>query len=414
MMLPVMKLLFHADFRRFWAADSVSQVGAAVTLVALPLVAIGTLRATPFETGLLVVFEYLAFLVIGLPAGAWVDRVRRRPVMIAGALARAVLLGSIPVAYWLDALTLGQLYVAAFGISVCTVFFDVAHQSYLPHLVDDDQLLDANVKLEATRSIAQVGGPGLGGALVGALTAPVAIVVDAVGFLTSALFLVRIRGTETTPHARARLRSEIAEGLRFVFGDPLLRAITLTSAVSNLCAMIGASMLLVLLNGELGLSPFLCGLVFTAEAVGGLLGSLVTTRVAAKLGQGPAMCLSVTVSGLLWMAALPMFQSDWRFAVGVALQGLGWVVFMTFKINSVAFRQQLCPKPLLGRMTASVRFVVWGAMPVGALLGSALGQSIGVRQAMWVGVLGELLAVIPVFLSPLRGIRDFHLVKDGR
>ncbi|MFE2216523.1 MFS transporter [Streptomyces canus] len=401
-------LLRHPDFRRFWTADSVSQAGAAVTLVALPLVAIGPLDATPFETGLLVVFEYLAFLVIGLPAGAWVDRVRRRPVMIACVLARALLLGSIPVAYWLDVLTMGQLYVAAFGISVCTVFFDVAYQSYLPHLVEDDQLLEANVKLEATRNIAQVGGPGLGGILVGALTAPVAIVVDAVGFVTSALFLSRIRGSETRPevHPEASLRAEIGEGLRFVFGNPLLRAITLTAAISNLAAMIGASMLLVLLNGELGLSPFLCGLVFTAEAVGGLLGALLTTKIAARLGQGPAMCLSVTVSGLLWMLALPMFQSDWRFAVGVVLQGLGWVVFMTFKINSVALRQLLCPKPLLGRMTASVRFVVWGAMPVGALLGSALGQSIGVRQAMWVGVLGELLAVIPVLLSPLRTMRE--------
>ncbi|MFF7357203.1 MULTISPECIES: MFS transporter [Streptomyces] len=401
-------LFFHPDFRRFWTADSVSQAGAAVTLVALPLVAIGPLDATPFETGLLVVFEYLAFLVIGLPAGAWVDRVRRRPVMIVCALARAVLLGSIPVAYWLDVLTIGQLYVAAFGVSVCTVFFDVAYQSYLPHLVEDGQLLEANVKLETTRNIAQVGGPGLGGVLVGALTAPVAIVVDAVGFVTAALLLSRIRGSEAKPeaHPEASLRSEIAEGLRFVFGNPLLRAITLTAAISNLAATIGASMLLVLLNGELGLSPFLCGLVFTAEAVGGLLGSLLTTRIAARLGQGPAMCLSVTLSGLLWMLALPMFQSDWRFAVGVVLQGLGWVVYMTFKINSVVFRQQLCPRPLLGRMTASVRFVVWGAMPVGAFMGSALGQSIGARQAMWVGALGELLAVIPVLLSPLRTMRE--------
>ncbi|GAA4632628.1 MFS transporter [Actinoallomurus vinaceus] len=401
-------LFFHADFRRFWTADSVSQAGAAVTLVALPLAAIGTLHATPFETGLLVVFEYLAFLGIGLPAGAWVDRVRRRPVMIAGGIARAVLLGSIPLAYWLDVLTLAQLYAVAFGVSVCTVFFDVAYQSYLPHLVDDDRLLAANVRLESTRSIAQVGGPALGGVLVGALTAPVAIIVDAIGFGTSAFFLARIRSTEAKPEDRpdAKLRSEIGEGLRFVFGDSLLRAITFTAAISNMFATLGASMLLVLLNDELGLSPFLCSLVFTAEAVGGLLGSLVTARIAARFGQGRAMWLSVIGSGLLWTLALPMFQSDWRFAIGVVLQGLGWVVFMTFKLNSVTLRQQLCPKPMLGRMTASVRFVVWGAMPIGALAGSALGQSIGVRQAMWVGVLGELLAVIPVLLSPLRTMRE--------
>jgi MFS family permease len=405
---PPASLIAQPDFRRFWSADTVGQAGAAVTLVALPLVAIGILQATPFEAGLLVMFEYLAFLVLGLPAGAWVDRMHKRPVLIAGALIRAALLGSIPLAYWLDVLTLGQLYAVAFGISVCTVFFDVAYQSYLPHLVADVRLLEANVKLESTRSIAQVGGPGAGGALIGALTAPVAILVDAAGFVACAVLVLRVRATETKPAraTRTSLRAEIGEGLRLVLGNRLLRTITLTAAISNLCGTIGASMLLVLLNGELGLSPFLCGLVFTAEAVGGLLGSLVTVQVAARLGQGPAMCASVVASGLLWALALPMFQSDWRFAVGVALQGLGWVAFMTFKINSVAFRQRLCPKPLLGRMTASVRFVVWGAMPVGALVGSVLGQYIGVREAMWVGVLGELFAVIPLLLSPLRRMRE--------
>ncbi|MGQ4387130.1 MFS transporter [Streptomyces sp. SAS_270] len=408
-------LFRHADFRRFWAADATSQTGAAVTLVALPLIAIGPLHATPFEAGLLVVFEYLAFLVIGLPAGAWVDRMRRRPVMITGSLCRAALLGSVPVAYGLGALTLPQLYGVAFGVSVCTVFFDVAHQSYLPQLVDDAALVEANVKLEATRSIAQVGGPGAGGALVGALSAPVAVVVDAVGFVGSALFLSCIRQTETKPPARpdASLRAEIGEGLRFVFGNPLLRALTLTGAISNMCGTIGASMLLVLLNGQLGLSPFLCGLVFTAEAAGGLLGSLLTVRVADRIGQGPAMCASVVTSGVLWMLALPMYQADGRFAVAVALQGLGWVCFMTFKINSVSVRQQLCPKPLLGRMTATNRFVVWGSMPIGALLGSTLGGTVGVRQAMWVGVLGELLAVLPVFFSPLRTMRRLPGAPPG-
>lgn len=397
-------LFFHAGFRRLWSADSVSQAGSAVTLIALPLVAIGTLRATPFEAGLLVMFEYLAFLIIGLPAGAWVDRMRRRRLMIAGDLCRAALLGSIPVTFCLDALTLPQLYVVAFGVSVCTTFFDVASQSYLPHLVESTKLVEANVKLEATRSISQVGGPGVGGVLVGVLTAPVAIVVNVAGFVISALFLSRIRRVETTPETSpdANLRTEITEGLRFVFGDQLLRAITLTSAISNMCATIGASMLLVLLAGELGLSPFLCGLVFTAEAVGGLIGSLLTVRIAAKLGQGRAMCAAVITSGVLWLLALPLYQADWRFATAVAAQGLGWVAFMTFKITSVAFRQRLCPKPLLGRMTATFRFVVWGSMPVGALIGSVLGQSLGVRQAMWVGALGELLAVLPVLFSPLR------------
>ncbi|WP_328940599.1 MFS transporter [Streptomyces sp. NBC_00250] len=402
-------LLRIADFRRLWIGDTVSQAGTAVTLLALPLVAIGTLGASPFEAGLLVACEYLGFLLLGLPAGAWVDRMRRLRVMITGDLGRAVLLASVPAAALLDVLTLPQLYVVAFGVSVCTAFFDIAYQSHLPQLVDEDRLVEANVALEATRTITAAGGPGAGGALVGALTAPVAIVVDAVSFVVSAAFLARIRGgrADAAPESRpgVRLRGEIAEGLRFVFGHPLLRALTLTSAISNLCGTIGASMLLVLLAGELGLSPFLCGLVFTAEALGGFLGSLLTLRIAGRFGQERAMAASVITSGLLWLLALPFFQADWRFAVAVALQGLGWTAFMTFKVTSVALRQRLCPPPLLGRMTATFRFVVWGSMPVGALLGGLLGQHLGARSALWAGALGELLAVLPLLLS-LRGPRE--------
>ncbi|MDY0813737.1 MFS transporter [Kitasatospora purpeofusca] len=412
---PPAGLFRHADFRRFWAADTVSQAGAAVTLVALPLVAVGTLAATPFEAGLLVAFEYLAFLLIGLPAGAWVDQVRQRPVMIAADVVRAVLLCSVPVASWLGALTLPQLYAVAFGMSVCTAFFDVAHGSYLPHLVADEHLVAANVRIEASRSSVQVGGPGAGGALVGALTAPVALAVDVLSFGLSALLLGRIRRSGARPTARpgVALRTEIAEGLRFVLGDRLLRAVTLTAAVSNLCGTIGASMLMVLLAGELHLSPFLCGLVFTAEAVGGLVGSLLTVRFTARLGEGPAMCAAVAGSAVLWLLAVPLFRADGRFVLAVLLQSSGWVLFMTFKITSVAFRQRLCPKPLLGRMTATVRFLVWGVMPIGALIGGVLGQSLGVRQALWAGALGELLAVLPVLCSPLRRMRELPHAPAG-
>ncbi|WP_374104366.1 MFS transporter [Streptomyces sp. ISL-43] len=169
---------------------------------------------------------------------------------------------------------------------------------------------------------------------------------------------------------------------------------------------IGAAMLLVLLAGELGLSPFLCGLVFTAEAVGGFLGSLITTRMAGRFGLGRAMCASVIISGVLWLSAVPLFHDDWRFAVAATLQSLGWTAFMTFKITSVAFRQQVCPEPLLGRMTATFRFVVWGCMPLGALVGGLLAEHFGARTALWTGALGELLAVLPLLLSPLRSARE--------
>lgn len=407
-------LRFHRDFRWLWTADTVSQIGAGVTLVALPLVAIRTLHASPFEASLLVMFEYLAALVIGLPVGAWVDRMRQRRVMMAGDACRAVLLGSIPLAAAMGVLTLAQLYVVAFGVSVCTAFFDVSFQSYLPRLVAADQLVPGNVKLETTRNVAQAGGPGLGGAVVGALTAPMAILVNAVTFVLSALSLARIRTPDVKPApSGSNLRSDIGEGLRLVFGNRLLRAITLSSAISNMCGTISASMLLVLLAGQLHISSFLCGLVFTAEAVGGLIGALTVGRIVSRLGQGPAMCLTLIVSSVLWLLALPMYQADWRFALALLLNSLGWVSFMTYKISSVSMRQRLCPKPLLGRMTATFRFVVWGLMPVGALVGGVLGQTLGPRQAMWIGVVGELAASLPILLSPLRNMRDLPPAPDS-
>lgn len=395
------------DFRRLWIGDTVSQAGAAVTVLALPLVAIGPLGASPFEAGLLVMCEYLGFLLLGLPAGAWVDRMRGRRVMIAGDLGRAALLATLPVAAWLDVLTLPQLYAVGFGLSVLTAFFDIAYQSQLPRLVDADRLVAANVALESSRTVTAAAGPGVGGALIAAVTAPVALVVDAASFLVSAVSLSRIRRPDPKPERvpGARLRDEIAEGLRFVFRDRLLRALTLTAAISNLCGTIGASMLLVLLAGELGMSPFLCGLVFTAEALGGLLGSLLTTRAVARLGETRAMCASVVVSGALWLAALPFFHADWRYALACVLQGLGWTAFMTFKIASVALRQRVTPAPLLGRVTATVRFVVWGVMPLGALAGGLLGEYAGVRTALWTGGIGELLAVVPLLLVAARRSR---------
>ncbi|WP_018349397.1 MFS transporter [Longispora albida] len=397
----------HRDFRQLWAADTVSQAGTAVTLVALPLVAISVLHATPAQAGLLVACEYLAFLLLGLPAGAWADRYRPRRIMLAGDLGRAVLLGSVPAAAAFGVLSLPQLYAVAFGMSVCTVFFDVAYGGYLPRLVPAEQLTDGNVKLEVTRTIAQVGGPGIGGLLISALTAPFAVLVDALSYLGSAALLARIRtpGQPGTREPGGSLRAEIGAGLRFVFGHRQLRGITLTAALSNLFGTIGFSLLLVLLAGELRLPPVLCGLVFTAEAAGGLIGALLTRRIVARIGERLALSVPVAVSAVLWLLAVPMFQADWRLAVAFVLHGLGWVVFMTFRISSVSYRQRLCPPELLGRMTATVRFVVWGAMPAGAVIGGLLGQWLGVRPALWIGAAGELFAVLPVFLALTAGRR---------
>lgn len=410
-----------AGFRRLWAADTVGQAGTAVTLLALPLVAVGTLDATPFQAGLLMACEYLAFLLVGLPAGAWVDRSRHRRVMIAGGLGRALLLATVPLTAALGALTLPQLYAVAFGLSLCAVFSDVAAQSVLPRLVDGERLVEANVRLESTRGLVQAAGPGVGGLLLAVVTAPAALAVDAFGHLASALLLTGVRPADTVPGpgpesgGREGLRAEIAAGLRFVFRHPRLRAVTLASALSNFCGTVGAAVLMVLLAGDLGLSPLWCGLVFTAEAAGGLLGGLLTARLADRFGDGRAMCGSLLLSGVAWLAAVPAFQDDWRFAVAVALQALGWAAFMPFKIGAVSLRQRLCPPELLGRVTATVRFVVWGTMPAGALAGGLLGEWFGARAALWTGAVAELLAVVPLLAmaSSRRGGRGRRNGRAG-
>src|SRR5215212_3473823 len=270
-------LWHHRDFVRLWTGDSISQVGTMVSLIAMPLLAIKVLDATPFEVGLLSTFETLAFLLVGLPAGAWVDRLRRRNVLIVADIGRALLLGSLPLAWYLDALTLAQLYAVALLSGVLTVFFDVAYQSYLPHLVGRDNLVDGNGKLEASRAVAQIGGPSAGGLLVQWLTAPYALLVDGLSYLWSAVWIGAIAAREQAPERpeHRNLVAEIREGLRFVLRHPLLRAITATTGTSNFFNTILNTALIVLLadQAELNLSAGTIGLFFSLGSIGGLLGA---------------------------------------------------------------------------------------------------------------------------------------------
>src|SRR3954468_15233173 len=249
-------LLRHRDFRHLWAAETVSQVGTQVTLLALPVVAVTVLDATPLEMGVLSALETAAFLLIGLPAGAWVDRWRRKRVLMTADLVRAVVLATLPVAYLLDALSLGQLFAVAAVAGTATVFFDVAYQSYLPALIDRDLLVDGNGKLEASRAVAQVAGPGLTGVLLRVLGAPLLVLIDAVSFLLSALFIGRIRHVDTVPDRAARrpLRVEIAEGLSFVVRHPLLRRIVACTGLGNLAGSAITALLVLFALRQLGLS----------------------------------------------------------------------------------------------------------------------------------------------------------------
>jgi MFS family permease len=406
-------LLREFDFRQLFVADTISQIGTQVSMLALPLVAVLALKASSFEVGVLAACETLAFLLVGLPAGAWVDRLRRRQVLIAGDLGRAVLLGSVPLAWWTGHLTMAQLYVVALLTGVCTVFFDVSYQSYLPHLVGRDNLVEGNAKLEVVRATNQIAGPTAAGLLIQWLTAPYAVAVDAVSYLGSALFVTRIRKREEKPVRApdARLGREIMEGLRFVLGNRMLRAIAACTGSSNFFSGIGGAMEVVLLARVLHLSPGLIGLVFSVGSIGGLIAAFTATPIARRLGQGPTIWIIPAITApasLLW----PITQRGWLLwatAVGFGIWSFGAVVY---NITQVSFRQGLCPERLLGRMNASIRFLVWGTLPLGSFIGGVLGQTLGVRQALWVGAIGGMFAFIPVFLSPLRGMRELPTYQE--
>jgi MFS family permease len=404
-----MSLLRHRDFVRLWVGDSISQAGTQVAMIAMPLLAIRQLGATPFEVGLLTACETLAFLLVGLPSGAMVDRVRRRPVLIGADIGRALLVCSLPLAWYLDALTLLQLYAVALLTGVLTVFFDVAYQSYLPHLVGREHLVEGNGKLESSRAVAQIGGPTVGGLLVQWLTAPYALLVDGLSYLWSAIWVGAISAREPAPERpeHRNLVREIREGLAFVLRHRLLRAITATTGTSNLFTTILNTALIVVLadQAQLDLSAGTIGLFFSISSIGGLLGAFTAARVARWLGQGPAIWMSIAVAAP-FMLVVPLVQRGWLLW---AVAGC-WAVFsfsvVVYNVTQVSFRQALCPPRLLGRMNATIRFLVWGTMPLGGLLGGVLGSTIGLRPTMWIGAAGIALSVLPVFLSPLRTMRE--------
>lgn len=401
----------HRDFMKLWSAETVSQFGTQVSLLAIPLVAITILQATPFEIGLLGTVEFLPFVLFALPAGAWVDRLRRRPLLIGGDLGRAISLATIPIAYELGVLSIWQLYVVGFVNGVLTVFFDVAYQSYLPSLVERDQIVDGNSKLEISRSAAQIAGPGVAGVVIGIVTAPVAILADAASFVGSALFVLGIRRREPTPdrhvdeHGRPRgsMRSEIAAGLRYVLGDRYLRSIAAATGWFNLFSNIGFAIYLVYVVRVLGLTPAVIGIVIALGNVGTLVGAFAARPIADRLGLGRTIIASMALSGLsLVFVALAPVSTPVPFLIASgALASLGIV----YNINQVSFRQAITPPAMQGRMNATMRFIVWGTIPVGSILGGILGGAIGLHETIWIGAIGELFAFLPLLVGPLRSLR---------
>jgi MFS family permease len=416
---PSPGVLGNRDFVRLWTAATISQFGTQVSLLAIPLVAVILLGASPFEVALLGTVEFLPFILFSLPAGAWVDRLRRRPILIVGDLGRAVSLASIPIAYLLGGLTIWQLYVVGFINGTLTVLFDVAYQSYLPSLVDRDQLVEGNGKLETSRTIAQTAGPAIGGGLIGVLTAPIAIVLDAISFLASALFVFLIHREEPAPdrhvdeHGRPRagLRGEVAAGLRYVLGNPYLRGIAVCTGTANLFSNIAFATYIVYAVRDLGLSAGEIGVIFGLGNVGAIVGAVTADRFARRVGLGPAIVLSVLLGGpgLLLVALAPRTFPVPFLIAGGFLIGLSVVVY---NINQLSFRQAITPRSMQGRMNATMRFIVWGTIPIGQILGGVIATSLGVHEAIWIGAAGSFLAVIPLLVTPVRTLREMPSPLD--
>ncbi|WP_086577139.1 MFS transporter [Streptosporangium minutum] len=385
------------SFRLFLGADAISQFGTQITIVALPLVAVLTLDASFFQIGVLTAAELAAFLLVGLPVGVWVDRLRRRPILIWSDLMRGVALLSVPFAVALDALTLPHLYAVALLMGLGAVFFDVAHMSFLPSLVGKDDLLTGNGVLETLRNTAVLSGPALGGWLVHAVTAPIALLADAISYLVSALLLGGVRAEETVAPAveRRRFREEIGEGLRYVAGEPVLRRIAMLGALTMLSNGVWAVAQPIFMVRVLHVNPVVYGLLLSGGAVGSLAGAALAPRAAARFGAGRAMYGGAALAALAILIA-PMAAEGpllVLFPLGCALSGVGGAVF---GINQLSYRQRITPEHLLGRMNASMRFLMWGAAPIGGLLGGVLGEWSGAHATIWIGAAGLAVAHLPV------------------
>jgi MFS family permease len=406
---PERGLWRHYDFLKLWSAETVSQFGTQISQLALPLAAIDVLHASAFEVAALTTVEFLPFLLVSLPAGVWVDRLPRRPILIAGDLARAGLLASIPIAYFLDALTIWQLYGVGFVVGIATVFFDVAYQSYLPSLVERRQIIDGNAKLEVSRSAAQLGGPGVAGLLVGFLKAPAAILIDAVSFLGSALFIFSIRKTELAQADRAprrKMRTELREGLIYVLRHPYLKNIAACTGLFNFFGSLGFAVLLVFARRELHLSPQVIGLAFTLGNVGPLLAAFSANRISARFGVGRTIIAASIVAGPLFLLIPFAPHGIAALALLVPATLVGGFANVVYNIAQVSLRQAITPERIQGRMNSVMRFIVWGTIPLGALAGGGLASWIGLKETLIVGGIGCCLPFLPVLFSPVRFVRD--------
>jgi predicted MFS family arabinose efflux permease len=409
-------LWWHRDFRLLWIGQTTSRLGSSVTSLVLPLVAVATLGASTFQVALLDAAIWFPWLVIGLPAGAWVDRLPRQPVMVVCDLVSLLLFLSVPVAWWSGALTIGQLLTVALLAGTAAVFFQTAYQVYLPALLDRDRVVEGNARLQASEAAAQVTGPGLGGLIAQTFGAVLGLLADAASFLVSAVCLLSIRAREPRGAKEAEqtsVRREIAQGLRFVAADPYLRVFTVFGAASNLALIGYQSILVVFLVRVVGVRPGTVGILLAAASLGAVIGAAGATRVARRFGTARGLLLCELVCapfGLL----LPLTGPGPRLAFAVVGIGVVAVGVAVGNVIKGSFRQTYTPHQLLGRVTVSMQLLNYGTMPAGALIGGALATAIGIRTTMWVMMGGAVLATLTLLAGPIRRHRDLPDHPPGR
>lgn len=397
-----------ANFARFWTGQTLAQFGARLAAVALPVLAVQLLQATPQQLGYLNAAETAAFLVVGLPAGAWVDRWFKRRTMLRADLVRFVASFAVPLLWFTHHLHVWHLYLVGAVVGIASVFFDVAHQSFVPVLVPDEEIGLANARLETTSQIATMGGPALGGLALKVISAPVLMLADAFGYLASVVFLFLTRDDEAAHRAAAAARrpvepttlvQEIREGLAHVLRHPALRRIVASTGLSNLFATLITTLAPLLILHRIGLSAWQFGVAMTAASLGGAVGAMITPRVQRRLSTAQAMRAGIViacVSGVLVPLAGQVHQRPVAWALLIVADFGTSVGVLIYNLTQVSMRQRLCPKHLLGRMNASIRFVVWGVMPLSALLGGVLGQHWGLMHTMWFGTLAGFVALLPL------------------
>jgi MFS family permease len=393
----------NRDFLKLWSGQALSLLGTAVTQLALPTAAIKLLGAGAFEVGMLGMLQYLAFPTLGLFAGVWVDRLAKRPTMVVCDAMRLLVIASIPIAWFMGALTIWHLYIAALVLGICSVFFDVSFQAYVPALLPRELLVSANSLEETSVRSSQMAGPGLAGLLIQAFTAAPALLVDAASYAVSVATLLWIRAPEPLRSAQpsGHFRHELREGIDVVMRNPALRLMVGSTATSNLGSEIVITVFLVYAYRSVHLTPGELGLVLAGGGAGGVLGSIVAARAAARFSLGPTLTLAMS----LFVFAL-LIPAAGATTYPVILLSAIWFVLQVggsvYNVNSTSYRQAAVPLRLQGRATAAIRAIVWGTIPIGAAAGGLLGTYVGLVPAIYIGSAIAAASVIWLLAGPVR------------